>query len=59
MAASKWDTPQEWDSYENGNIKHNSVGMGMGMRMSKKYTVQKIPTAIRFQAQMNPLNNSE
>ena len=32
-----------------------SVGLGI----SKKYTVKKIPTAVRFQAQMNPLINSD
>jgi len=39
-----------WDSRENGNEKHISMGMGMGMGMisvgvgmTKKYMVQKFP----------------
>ena len=43
--------PCEWNG--NGN---DFCGTG---NFKKKYTVKKIPTAVRFQAQMNPLINSD
>ena len=46
------------------NEEHNSIGMGMGMIFvqeceCRKMYSSKIPIDARFQAQMNPLINSE